>query len=86
MKVYELIKELERFDGDKEVIFWIHNLNSWKRYDMQIKLADIRYDDGIVFCDREREFPIYRWGSGVYIEFSEPWEIEIKEEDYIIYE
>ena len=83
MKVYELIKELERFDGDKEIKFWIENLNSSKRYDMETDIIDIRYENNIEFCDREHEYPRIDGWNWVYIRLKDPWEIEIREEDYI---
>ena len=72
MTVYELIEKLEEFDGNEEVKFWITNLNSSKREDMETYIIDITYEYNILFCDREHEYPRRNGWDCVYIRLEDP--------------
>jgi len=72
MKVWELIDFLSEYDREEEIKFWVSNLNSSKREDMQTEFDYIEYKDDIIFCDSEREYPRYSEWSGVYVKFKDP--------------
>ena len=72
MKVREFIKKLEEFDGNEEIKFWVSNLNSSKRDDMETDIIDIRYEYNIQFCDNDHEYPTRGGWDCVYIKFKNP--------------
>lgn len=72
MIVKELIEKLEEFDENEEIKFWISNLNSWKRNDMETDINYIGYKYNIQFCDSDHEYPTRDGWDWVYIKLKDP--------------
>ena len=72
MKVKELIEKLKEFNENEEIKFWIDNLNSSKRNDMETDILYIGYEYNIRFCDGEHEYPTRDGWDWVYIRLRDP--------------
>ena len=72
MKVKELKEKLEEFDENEEIKFWIENLNSSTRNDMETDILYIGYEHNIKFCDNDHEYATRDGWDWVYIRLKDP--------------